>query len=252
MLLRRALASIVLVLCAITVGGGSTLTAQLPTDSSNPPTGATNLPTGGTNLFVPISGVADLGGTFRGTMLISQFTPAANGVGAIGTVTGALTANGTVRNLVMQVVLPVDIAASRARTSTDAALAKASCDVLHVELGAASINVLGSTMGLKPVAFDIVSALQAGTAPAAVSTAVQSATVTPSPSANTTQPPTTSSAPGLVPRATTPPPAQMSLGSLLCSVDRFRNVGSPAQLAQQLNAILTALGTTPLGTTQGS
>ena len=38
---------------------------------------------------------------------------------------------------------------------------------LHVALGSASINVLGSTIALNPVAFDIASALQAGGAPSA-------------------------------------------------------------------------------------
>jgi hypothetical protein len=237
---RRVLASIPLALAAISIGG-SNLAAQLPS--------------GGTSLLVPITGVADAGGMFGGALLIERFVPQANGIAAVGTVTGALTENGTVRNLVMQVTLPLDIAASRARLNTDAALAQASCDVLHVELGGTSINVLGSTMGLNPVAFDIASALQAGGAPKAgttastaaptAATAAQSGTVTASPSTNTTQPGmVASSTPGT---ATATPPqtaAPTSLGSLLCSVDRFRDVSSPAKLAQQLNAILTALGTT--------
>jgi hypothetical protein len=230
MLFRRNLAPTLLALSVITIGGGSTLTAQLSTGSGS--------------LAVPITGVADLGGTFRGTMLIDQFAPQANGVAAVGTVTGALTANGTARNIVVPVTLPLDIAASRARLSTDPALAQASCDVLHVELSTASINVLGFTIGLTPAAFDIASALQGGTTttPTSASTAAQPAvtaaqpgTVTASPSTNTTQPATT---------AAQQASAQTQLGSLLCSVDGFRNVSNVTQLAQQLNAILTALGTT--------
>ena len=38
--------------------------------------------------------------------------------------------------------------------------------------------------------------------------------------------------------------AQTPLGLLLCSVDRFRDISNPANVTQQLNAILTALGTT--------
>ncbi len=152
MLFRRDLAPMLFALSVIAIGGGSTPAAQPSA--------------GGTNLVVPITGVADAGGTFRGTMLIEQFAAQANGVAAVGTVTGALTANGTARNLVMPVTLPLDIAASRARLSTDPALAQGSCDVLHVELGAASINVLGFTIGLTPAAFDIASAIQAGATPA--------------------------------------------------------------------------------------
>jgi hypothetical protein len=232
---RRALVSILLAVAAISIGGAD-LAAQL---SSR-----------GASLLVPITGVADLGGMFGGALLIQRFAPQANGIAAVGTVTGALTANGTVRNLVVQVTLPLDIAASRARLNTDAALAQASCDVLHVELGSASINVLGSTIGLNPVSFDIASTVKAGSEPAAVSTAAspavtaaQSGTVTASPSTNTTRP-------GMVaqssPATTAPRPTAtpISLGSLLCSVDRFRDVSNLAQLAQQLNGILIALGTT--------
>jgi hypothetical protein len=110
--------------------------------------------------------------------------------------------------------------------------------VLHVELGSGSVNVLGFTIGLKPVAFDIASTLPAGTTPASISAAAQPVvtaaaaqpgTVTASSSTNTTQPATTA--------------AQTPLSSLLCSVDGFRNVSNVTQLAQQLSAILTALGT---------
>jgi hypothetical protein len=235
---RRALASILVALAALSVGG-SNLAAQLNG--------------GGTSLLVPITGVADLGGLFSGALLVERFVPQANGVAAVGTVTGTLTASGTVRNLVIQVTLPLDVDASRARLNTDAALAQASCDVHHVELGGTSMNVLGSTIGLNPVAFDIAVTLQAASAPTAVSPttssaataatrAAQSGTVTASPSPNTTQPGVVAaSTPGV---ATTPQQTdtQMSLGSLLCSINQFRDVSSPARLAQQLNGILTALG----------
>lgn len=251
---RRGLTSTLLAL-AVSIGG-STLAAQV----SNR----------GTSLLVPVSGVADLGGMFEGALLIERFAPQADGLAAVGTVTGALVANGTVRNLVMQVALPLDIAASRARLNTDAALAQSSCSVLHVELGSASMNVLGTNFVLNPVAFDIASTLPSGNAAAPVnsvngapapvspttSTAQASAaqrgaattqpgTVTPSPSPNTTQPaPVTPSMPGPASNAPQQTAPQTSLGSLLCSVDRFRDVSNPARLAQQLNAIVTALGTT--------
>jgi hypothetical protein len=217
---------------------------------------------GGASLLVPITGVADLGGMFNGALLIDRFAEQASGVAAIGTVTGTLTTTATVRNLVMQVTLPLDFDASKARLNTDPALAQASCDVLHVELGGVSMNVLGSTIGLNPVVFDISSTTpSSASGPAAPTTpviatargaATQSGTVTPSTSANATQPVVVGSqTPGV---ATTPPPAmgtrtaptaQTSLGSLLCSVAQFRDVSSPANVAQQLNAILAALAATP-------
>ena len=250
---RRVFASMVILLVAFSISG-SRVTAQV-----------TNR---GTSLLVPITGVADLGGMFSGALLIDRFAQQASGVAAIGTVTGTLTEAGTVRNLVMQVTLPLDFDASRARLNTDAALAQASCDVLHVELAGTSMNVLGSTIGLNPVAFDITSTLQNANAPVAVSpttpttptmstpssaqasTATPSGTVTTAPSANTTQPVVVGSqTPGLAttppaPATGTPPSAQTPLGSLLCSIDRFRDTSSSANVTQQLNAILTALGTT--------
>jgi hypothetical protein len=129
-----------------------------------------------------------------------------------------------------------------------------------MELGGASVNVLGFTIALNPVAFDIASALQAGspsaTTPAATqptTSAAQPGTVTASLSANTTQPgavaPSTPSAATTTPGVATPAQPQTAaqpsaLGSLLCSVDRFKDVSSPTKLAQQLNGILTALGGT--------
>ena len=250
---RRVFASMAIPLVAFSITG-SRVTAQV-----------TNR---GTSLLVPITGVADAGGMFSGALIIERFAQQGSDVSAIGTVTGTLTEAGTVRNLVMQVTLPLDFDAVRARLNTDAALAQASCDVLHVELGSASMNVLGSTIGLNPVAFDITSTLQSANPPATVSptpstppamstppsaaapTATQSGTVTATPSANTTQPGVVGSrTPGLAttpppPAAGTPPSAQTPLGTLLCSVDRFRDVSSPATVTQQLNAILTALGTT--------
>lgn len=243
---RHTTASTLLALAAISIGG-STLAAQLPSR-------------GGTSLLVPITGAADQAGMFTGALLVEQFAPQADGVAAVGTITGTLTMNGTIRNIVMQVTLPLDIAASRARLSTDAALAQASCDVLHMELGGASVNVLGFTIGLNPVAFDIASALQADSPPAAAPTAAQpttgtaqSGTVTTPVSANTTQPGTVAPAmpsdatttPGTAPQAPPQPAAPPgALGSALCSVDRFKDASSPTKLAQQLNGILTVLGGT--------
>jgi hypothetical protein len=252
---RRVFASMAIPLVAFSIAG-SRVTAQV----SNR----------GTSLLLPITGVADSGGMFSGALVIERFAQQASDVAAIGTVTGTLTDAGTVRNLVMQVTLPVDFDAIRARLNTDAALAQASCDVLHVELGSASMNVLGSTIGLNPVAFDITSTLQNANPPAAVSPTpstppamstppsapapaaptTQAGTVTTTSSGNTTQPAAVGSkTPGLAttpppPAAGTPPSAQTPLGTLLCSVDRFRDVSSPANVVQQLNAILTALGTT--------
>jgi hypothetical protein len=233
----RRFTSTLLALAAVSIGG------------SHP---AAQVSSRGTSLLVPITGVADLGGMFSGALLIERFVAQANNIAVVGTVTGALTTNATIRNLVLQVTLPLDLNASRASLNTDAALAQASCDVLHVELGSASINVLGSTIGFNPLAFDLASTAQTASPPAAVSTstitsptvppatAAQTGTVTASPSTNTTQPGAVAKPAPAAQQTATP----ATLGALLCSVDRFRDVSNPARLTQQLNAILTALSAT--------
>jgi len=194
---------------------------------------------------------------------------------AIGTVTGGLTAaDGTVRNVVFQAALPLDVTGTRARLNTDPVLAQGSCSVLHVELAATMLNVLGSTLGLNPVSFDIISAVQAGTstggtspaatmpivrtattgstASSAVASSPQAGTMTSSVTTNTTQATNAQFASGVAtPGAATPVPAaapatvqpQVALGSLLCSVNNFSDVSNPAQLIQQLNGIVIALAT---------
>lgn len=256
----RPYASISLIVVALFVGGSSLhgQSASLPAQPSN----------GGVGVIVPVTGVADLGSLFSGALLIQSFAAQGNSIVTTGVVTGALTGNGTFRNLVFQVTLPLDVTASRAGLNTDATLAQSSCDVLHVELRGTSVNVLGSTMGLNPVAFDIASTPQ-GSNPAATAGAqsgtgtpspstnaslvgqpAQAATagaltapVTPSPSTNATQLPvdqqTQPSA--AAPNAATAAASQTSLASRLCSVNGFRDVSNPAQVAQQLNGILAAL-----------
>jgi len=241
--------SIFLIVVAVLVGG-----SNLHGQSSSPPAQPSN---GSVGLIVPVTGVADLGSFFTGALLIQSFAAQGSSIVTTGIVTGALTGNGTFRNIVMQVMLPLDVNASRAGLNTDAALAQSSCDVLHVELGGTSVNVLGSTVGLNPVSFDIASPIQSSasspvappppaaatrvTQPAAAATAsAQPGTVTPSTSANATQPPITQpSTPA--PTAPTGAASQTPLASRLCSVNGFRDVSNPAQLATQLNGILTTL-----------
>jgi hypothetical protein len=251
MMLGKSYASISLIAGVVLVAGSSLhgQSASMPAQPSN----------GGVGLIVPVTGVADLGGFFSGALLVRSFAAQGNSIVTTGVVTGALTGNGTFRNLVFEVTLPLDVTASRAGLNTDAALAQSPCDVLHVELGSTSVNVLGSTMGLNPVAFDIASTAQSSgasspveqpapvapvepTGPAAAP-AAQPGTVTPSASANATQLPINQPAqPGAAaPTAPTPAAPQTPLASRLCSVNGFRDVSNPTQLAQQLNGVLAVL-----------
>lgn len=247
---RRALVSILFtsVVAVLSVG---TPTAQSLTNGSN----ATNT---GTGVPVPISGIADAGAVLSGTFLVQRFAPQTTGVAASGTVTGVLTAtDGSVRNLVFQATLPLDLTSSLARLNSDAAL-QGSCGALDVQLAGTQVNVLGTTIGLNPVGFDIASAVQAGTATsgttattaAAGSGASMTETLPTALSGNTTQLSptpqftTTVPTPGPTPTApvaSTAAQAQPTLGSLLCAVNGFRNASNLTLLVQQLNGIVTAL-----------
>jgi hypothetical protein len=229
------------------ITAGSLLSAQSPVVPSQTVASAR-----GASLIVPVTGVADLGGMFSGALLIERFSAQGNGIVASGLITGALVVNGTFRNLVIPTTLPLDVANSRARIATDAALAQAPCGVLHMELGGSTMSVLGSTIAVNPVAFDVVSpaATTAATSTSTTSTSGgQSGTVTPLSSANATQASAGSATPGAaVPTAgtTTSAPVQATsspLGTLLCSVNGFKDAGNAAQLAQQLNGVLAALAT---------
>lgn len=187
-------------------------------------------------VLIPIAGMADAGGQFIGTWLIQRFEAQGNAVLATGTVSGVLSdANGVTRNVVTQVTMPLDINASVARRSSDFVIAQSSCETLHLEFGASTINVLGSTIGLDPVAADIVAAVQPSAVPA--QSAAAAAQPDTDPLAPTTGQPVTT--PG--PTASVQPRTEASqLGSLLCSADLRSQTG--ARLARLLNQILVALG----------
>lgn len=211
------------------------------------------------SLMLPIAGTADLGGTFTGTLLIQDFAAQGSAIFATGSVSGTLSdASGTTRNLVTQVALPLDTDASVSRQNTDFAIARASCELLHLELGSVAVNVLGSTIAFEPIALDITTAAQVtGPAQPANTASQPSPTVTgtgisataraggtgATQSGSTTFG-TTTAARGTT--ATTAPrgtqQTQTQLGSLLCAAANLQNVGNRTQFAQMLNQILDVLG----------
>jgi hypothetical protein len=199
------------------------------------------------SVVVPVTGSADAGGRFAGTLFIQQFVAQGNTIAVIGTVSGSLsTATGVTRNLVTQVTMPLDIAASIARQNTDAVLAQASCDLLHLEVGSTTLNALGSTIALDPSAFDIVSAIQSATGPAL---SAANTTVQPGGTTASALPVTTSTTPGVFTTTATAAQTrngatQSQLGSLLCSVGGLRSsaAANRAELALLLNQILAMLG----------
>jgi hypothetical protein len=116
------------------------------------------------SLQLPITGSFD-GGTFAGTLSIEKFaaTPDGKKVVAIGFVRGTATSSagaplGTV------VAGPISLPVSRPEpgdpivttTAVGAAVvAQATCQVVHIELGAVNLNVLGLTVTTQPIVLDL-------------------------------------------------------------------------------------------------
>jgi hypothetical protein len=101
-------------------------------------------------LAVPITGTFTdaLGGTgtFTGTLDIQRFATQGGQLVAVGTLTGTLTDSvGTVLGTVVRTVTML----------IDSAATKASCQILHLELGPLDLDLLGLTVHLNKVVLDI-------------------------------------------------------------------------------------------------
>jgi hypothetical protein len=94
-------------------------------------------------ITVPVVGTLPGGGSFTGSFSLSKFAVGATGVDAVGTLTGTLTsATGVVTQIVKNISLPVLVTES-------------SCDILHLDLGPLSLNLLGLQVDLSRIVLDI-------------------------------------------------------------------------------------------------
>jgi len=93
-------------------------------------------------LTIPIVGSGG-GSTFNGTFTLQSFVAQLGQVNAVGIVSGTLTsATGVVTSVLQTVSFPV-------------AVANAACDILHLDLGPLSLNILGLQVDLSRVVLDI-------------------------------------------------------------------------------------------------
>jgi hypothetical protein len=226
----------------------------------------------GVGLNLPISGFGDLGATFSGTLRINGFDVQGNTVAATGVASGVLgDASGTRRNIVTRLSIPVDLTGSLARRNSDATLANASCDTLHLEFGTFVTRVLDSTLVLDPTAIDITTTGESVTTAAAqtsrqtlpvssfdarfptgITSTQTGATVMQTPGGTSifgsTVPGTVmtvgSQIAGAVTPVVTPQVTQPAdLAPLLCSASRLRDSASDrTQLVQLLNRVIAAIG----------
>ena len=118
---------------------------------------------------LPIAGTAAKGkATFTGTLSIERFAVRGENsdkIVAIGMVTGKVTDKsgnplGTV--VVGQVEVPVLHVGPGASTASRIAVQQVSCDVLHLDLGAIDLNLLGVLFTTSPITLDLSATSDAG------------------------------------------------------------------------------------------
>ena len=132
-----ALATLIAFTTAI-IGPVTTVAAQAPQAA------ATARP-----LSIPIAGSGG-GGTFSGTLQLQRFANQNGQLTALGVVSGTVTAaDGTVSSVLTNVAIP-------------AAVADATCQILHLDLGPLSLNLLGLQVNLSQVVLDITAQSGAG------------------------------------------------------------------------------------------
>jgi hypothetical protein len=102
-----------------------------------------------TPLTVPVTGTGG-GGTFAGTFQLQKFAAQNGQLTATGFVSGTLTAaDGTVTSILKTVSLPASIVDS-------------TCEILHLDLGPLSLDLLGLQVNLSRVVLDITAQSGAG------------------------------------------------------------------------------------------
>jgi len=109
-------------------------------------------------LVVPLTGTTNGGGRFTGSFSISGFEDRGGTIYAIGMVSGTVTGSPNVARSGISgpLALPVSPTSSPALATSSAITAQATpCDVLHLQFGGTTLNLLGLDVALSPVTLDI-------------------------------------------------------------------------------------------------
>ena len=141
----------------LVVLGAMTAAAATPTTSAKVSAELAELRHGA--LEVPIAGAVAGGGTFSGTVTINEFKARDGQVVAMGIVKGSLTtAAGTPAGTALAgpIAFPVQVSpgGQAASVRTDVT-PQATCDILHLEIGAVTLNLLGLQVTTLPIGIDI-------------------------------------------------------------------------------------------------
>jgi len=101
------------------------------------------------SLAVPVVGTGPLG-SFAGTFTVKRFVSTADGIGAVGTLSGTVTnAAGQATGVLTNITLPV-------------AIGTTTCEILHLDLGPLHLDLLGLQIDLSRVVLDITAQAGAG------------------------------------------------------------------------------------------
>jgi hypothetical protein len=101
------------------------------------------------SIAIPVTGAGG-GATFVGTFKLQRFVADSTGVSAVGLLTGTVTtATGVATSIVRPVALPAQVV-------------DPTCDILHLDLGPLSLNLLGLQIDLSRIVLDITAQSGAG------------------------------------------------------------------------------------------
>ena len=107
----------------------------------------------GGSLQLPVTSAA---GAFTGTFSVDRFEVRDNAIVAVGIIRGSVAGTGSF--LVGEVAAPVTVGAASARAAaSNAAVAQqqATCQVLHLDIGAVNLNVQGLVLATQPIGIDL-------------------------------------------------------------------------------------------------
>jgi len=108
-------------------------------------------------LVVPLTGIADGGGPFTGSFSIVRFEARNDKLYAVGMISGAIfdPTNKSRTGVSGPLALPVTATTSPPLGIPSAVVAQATCDVLHLQFGGVTLNLLGLNVALNPVMLDL-------------------------------------------------------------------------------------------------
>ena len=109
-------------------------------------------------LVVPLTGTTNGGGRFTGSFSISGFEDRGGTIYAIGMVSGTVTGSPNVARSGISgpLALPVTASSGQPLATRSAITAQATpCDVLHLQFGGITLDLLGLNVALSPVTLDL-------------------------------------------------------------------------------------------------